>query len=728
MSSSVTRILCRYECRRHARRACSIKRYINAQSTLRGYCTTASAPDHQHPENNPLLRQDGLPEFTSINAKHVVPGVNQLVSDFEQGVKDFETKLQAPDHKVNWSSISDPLEKMEAPLEYGWGVVSHLNSVKNSPELREAYQQVQPNVVKVTTTLTQSLPLYGAMKKLNETRSDLDGVQQRLLDTALRSAKLGGVELTGTAKERFNEMLLQGAKLANNFSNNVLDSTKAFKLLLTDKKDVEGLPDSLLQLMAANGADDPTKADPVNGPWQVSLDMPCYDPFMRHSKNRELREQVYRAYIARASSGEHDNSGIIEEIRKLRQEQAKLLGYDNFAVMSLSTKMAGKVDNVWQLIHGLKEKSKQAAQREFNELKSFATSNGFAGDLQLWDVGFWSERQREQLFNFNDEDLRPFFPLPRVLEGMFNLTSFLFGVTIKPADGAAEVWHEDVGFFDILNDKGKHIASFFLDPYTRPAEKNGGAWMNTCQGKSRLLKRNPVAYLICNQTPPLKDRPSLMTFREAETLFHEFGHGLQHMLTTMPYSGAAGINNIEWDAVELPSQFMENWLYDSSTIKTVTGHYQTGETIPNQLFQQLVNARKYMAGSGMLRQLYFSALDMEMHTSTDPWQDVMKRAASEYTILHPLPEDRFPCGFSHIFAGGYAAGYYSYKWAEVMAADAFSAFEDVGLENREQVALVGKRFRDTVLSLGGGTHPMDVFKQFRGREPSPEALLKTYGL
>ncbi|XP_077997557.1 uncharacterized protein LOC144450736 isoform X2 [Glandiceps talaboti] len=689
----------------------------------RRYCTVSQA-------DNPLLQQDGLPKFTKIQSHHVVPGIQKLVTDFEGNLHEVELKLADPVYKETWTNIFDPLEVGGAPLSYGWSVVNHLMGVKNNDELRTAYQQIQPLVVQITTKLAQSQYIYNAIKKLRENGETLDEAQQRIVNSSLLSAQLGGVGLTGQTKDTFNNNKLELSKHSMDFSNNVLDSIKSFHIILTDKKDVDGLPSSLLQLMAFNAAEDKTSV-PINtseGPWKLTLDMPCYEPFMKHSKQRELREKLYRAFISKASKDTHNNSDIIESIRHLRQENAEILGFQNHAAKSLKSKMAKDVQEVMSLIHSLKKKSKVAAEREIEELKSFASSHGFHGDLAQWDLSYWAERQRESLFNFSEEELRPYFPLDKVLQGLFNLSSFLFGITIQPADSKVEVWHEHVKFFDIKNEQGEHIASFFLDPYSRPAEKRGGAWMDTALGKSELLGRKPVAYLICNQSPPVKDKPSLMTFREVETLFHEFGHGLQHMLTTVNYADAAGINNIEWDAVELPSQFMENWVYDEVTMATISGHYQTGEPLPKHLFEQLVKARKYNAGLQMLRQLYFGALDMELHTSNDHWMDIMKRISDEYTIIKPLSEDRFPCSFQHIFAGGYSAGYYSYKWAEVMSADAFEAFQEVGLTNREEVAKVGKRFRDTVLSLGGGAHPRNVFQKFRGRDPSPEPLLKMYGL
>ncbi|KAJ8037062.1 putative cytosolic oligopeptidase A [Holothuria leucospilota] len=691
------------------------------------YCSAAGSDTIT---DNPLLDNSALPRFKEIEANHVVPGLQEILQKVEDGLADIEKQLADPNQEVSWSLVSDSMEKLTFPLEYSWGIVNHLNGVKNHEELRQSHQKVQPSVVTLASKLAQSRPYYNAMKKLNQSQDKLDGPQGRILTSFLREAKHAGVELEGTEQARFNEITLQLAKLSTDFNNNVLDSTKAFSLDLTDPTDVKGLPDSLKQLLASNAAKDKAEWSAEKGPWRVTLDGPCIEPFLKHSRKRELREEVYRAYVTRASNGSHDNSQLIEEIRKLRQERSKILGYSNFAELSLKSKMAEKPEKVWDLITSLKEKSKNAAEREHAQLQEFANANSHEGPLRQWDIAYWSERQREQLFSFNDEDLRPYFPFPMVLNGLFNLTSFLFGVKIQPSEKNVQVWCEDVQFFDILDENGNHISSFYLDPYTRPQEKRGGAWMDACLGKSELLKTKPVAYLICNQTPPQKDRPSLMTFREVETLFHEFGHGLQHMLTTVPYAAAAGISNVEWDAVELPSQFMENWLYDEDTMKIVSKHYETGSILPSELFDKVKAARKYRAGSLMLRQLHFSALDMELHTQSDHWLDVHKKIADEYalTSLPPLKEDRFPCSFMHIFGGGYAAGYYSYKWAEVLAADAFSAFEETGLTNRESVSKIGRRFRDSVLSLGGGTHPTEVFKQFRGREPEPDALLKLYGL
>jgi oligopeptidase A len=412
-----------------------------------------------------------------------------------------------------------------------------------------------------------------------------------------------------------------------------------------------------------------------------------------------------------------------------------LLGYDTYAELSIARKMAPSVAAVEQLMEELRSASYEAAARELEELTAFARDRGFAGDLKQWDVPFWSERMREENYGLNDEELRPYFPLPQVLEGLFTLAGRLFGVKISAADGEAPVWHPDVRYFQVTGDDGQAIAHFYLDPYSRPAEKRGGAWMDDCinRGTVNGQVRLPVAYLVCNQSPPVDGKPSLMNFREVETLFHEFGHGLQHMLTTVDYAGAAGINNVEWDAVELPSQFMENWCYHRETLLKLARHYETGEPLPEDLFQKILAARNFMTGNAILRQVNFGWLDIELHHRYQPggketiWE-VRDRLAEKTTILKPLPEDAFLCAFGHIFAGGYAAGYYSYFWAEVLSADAFAAFEEAGLEDESAITETGRRFRDTVLSLGGSQHPMEVFVSFRGREPSTQALLRHRGL
>ena len=681
---------------------------------------------------NPLLIGKGLPPFNKIKAEHVVPAMTQILEELDERVSKLEE-----DVTPTWSGLVEPLTEIEERLNWSWGIVGHLMSVKNSPELREAYETMQPEIVKFYNKLSQSKPLYQAFKGIKEGAEwdKLEPAQKRIVESSIRDFELSGVGLEGEAKERFNQIQLELAELSTKFSNNVLDATKAFKLKLTDKKDVEGLPPSALGLMAqtakAEGNEDAT---PENGPWVVTLDYPSYIPFMKYATNRELREKLYKAFVSRASEGELDNRGNIDRILELRKEKANILGFANFAELSLARKMAPDVEAVQQLQDELRVASYDAAVKEFEELKAFAGQ-----DLMNWDTTFWAEKQREAKFDFKEEELRPYFSLPRVLDGLFGLANRIFGVTITEADGKAPVWHEDVRYFQIADENREAIAFFFLDPYSRPAEKRGGAWMNDCIGRAKMTvegkteTRLPVAYLTCNQTPPVDGKPSLMTFGEVTTLFHEFGHGLQHMLTTIDFSGAAGINNVEWDAVELPSQFMENWCYDRPTLFGMAKHYETGETLPEEYYQKLVAAKNYMSGSAMLRQLHFGMLDMELHSNYEPGgeetpSDVRDRLAKTTSVLPPIPEDNFLCAFGHIFAGGYAAGYYSYKWAEVLSADAFAAFEEVGLEDEEAVRSVGKRFKDTVLSLGGSLHPMEVFQTFRGREPQTEPLLRHSGL
>lgn len=688
---------------------------------------------------NPLLQGRGLPPFADITPEQVEPAFKYLLTELQQQLAILETNVEP-----TWTGLVEPLEKLTEKLYWSWGILNHLMGVKNSPDLRIAYQKVQPQVVQFINTLGQSKPIYKAFKALraSDTWETLESAQQRIVEAAIRDAKLSGVGLEGEARERFNVIQMQLAELATDFANNLLDATSAFSLVLTTKAEIDGLPSSLLSLAAqAARIAGEEQATPENGPWHITLDFPSYFPFMQHSTRRDLREKLYKAYITRASSGELNNNPLIERILQLRQELAELLGFENFAELSLASKMAKNVPAVEKLLEELRQASYDAAVKDLEALKDFAKSQkaAEAEDLQHWDISFWAERQREAKFAFTEEELRPYFPLPQVLDGLFGLIKRLFGVTVTPADGQAPVWHEDVRYFQIADKNGTPIAYFYLDPYIRPAEKRGGAWMEACIHRSKITERGitstrlPVAYLICNQTPPVDDKPSLMTFDEVETLFHEFGHGLHHMLTKVDYTGAAGINNVEWDAIELPSQFMENWCYDRPTLFSMAKHYETGEPLPEHYYQKLLAARNYMSGSAMLRQIHLSSVDMELHYRYRPGGDetpidVRERIAKTTTVLPPLPEDAFLCAFGHIFEGGYAAGYYSYKWAEVLSADAFAAFEEAGLEDEVAIHDTGRRYRDTVLAMGGSMHPMEIFKAFRGREPKTTALLKHNGL
>jgi oligopeptidase A len=669
----------------------------------------------------------------------VVPAVREVLGELETELSRVEAQA-AP----TWQALVEPIERMADRLALTWGVVGHLMSVKNSEELRRAYESVQPDVVRFSIRLAQSRAIYEGLQALRagDAFRELDAAQQRIVDLLLRDAELAGVGLQGEERERFNAIQTERAELRTQFSNHVLDATKAFALTLREPEEVEGLPPSLLELaaQAARGAGE-TQATARAGPWRITLDAPSFRPFMEHARRRDLREQLYRAFFTRACAGALDNTPLIARILRLRRDEALLLGYKTYAGLSLASKMARDVPAVVRLLEELRGACLAAARRELEELGELAGAHGApeADDLQHWDVPFWAERLREERYAYRDEDLRPYFPLPGVLDGLFALARRLFAVKIVPADGEAPVWHEDVRFFRVHDEQEVEIASFYLDPYSRPAEKRGGAWMDEYVGRSRLCAapgrsvRLPVAYLVCNQTPPVGNKPSLMNFGEVETLFHEFGHTLQHLLTTVDYGLASGIRNVEWDAVELASQFMENWCYDHDTLIGLSAHVETGEPLPEQLFRKIRAARNHRAGSRMLRQLYLSFLDLELHhrfsaNGSDNISEIQEQVARRNTVLPPLAEDRFLCSFEHIFAGGYAAGYYSYKWAEVLSADAFAAFEEGELNDEQALAAIGRRFRETILALGGSRHPMEVFRAFRGREPTTAALLRHTGL
>jgi len=700
----------------------------------------------------------------------LTPAVTGLIETLDKDFEAFEKKISQDGYEATYENVMPELEQMQFPIGYVWGVAGHLQGVKNGDDLRVAYEENQPKVVTSMTKFSQSAALYDALsaveKAWEENSSDEDDdfylkQKKRAVLNSLRSMKLGGVGLEGEEKDKFNEIKLRLAEISTTFSNNVLDSTKIFNLDIEDAALLEGVPSSAKAMwannykMAMSTEKKEVETDPETGPFRITLDAPSYIAAMQHVPDRDTREKVYRAFLTRASEltksedgKDRNNIPIINETLKLKFERAKMLGFANPAEMSLATKMAPSVESVNELSDLILEKALPAAERELAEITAFARAHGgedYTEDklekLMPWDITFWSERLKETKFDLKEEELRPYFALDNVLDGMFGLVERIFNIEVKKAEGEAEVWNPDASFFKVFDkDSEKHIASFYLDPYSRPADKRGGAWMDVCIGKSEAVNRDiPVAYLTCNGSPPVGDTPSLMTFREVETLFHEFGHGLQHMLTTATIGDVAGINGVEWDAVELPSQFMENWCYDEKTLYGFAKHYETGEPLPKEMFEKVKEQKTYGSGMMACRQLLFGLLDMELHNNFDAEAamngdgesifDVHKRIAAKCTpYSQPLDEDRFLCTFGHIFAGGYAAGYYSYKWAEVMSADAFGAFEDVGLENEEEVKAIGRKFRETVLSLGGGEDAMDVFKKFRGREPEPSALLRHTGL
>lgn len=683
---------------------------------------------------NPLLNWELYPDFPSIRASHVVPAMQEVIA---RSSAELETLEQAAPR--TWHGLLVPLERLSDRVSRAWGLATHLHNVKNSPDMRQAYAQSQPLVVEFYNRLGQSRPVYEALLALRESPDFplLSQALQRAITLLIRDATLQGVGLSPEDRERFNALSQELAELSTRFTNNVLDATQAYALTLTDKDQTQGLPEDSLRL-AANMARvrGQEKATAEDGPWCVTLDLPSFLSFMQHATRRDLREEVYRAYITRAASGETDNLPLIRRILELRQELAALLGFENFAAVSLERKMAPGVQGVEALLRTLQEAATDPALNDLIELGELARINGQSDDIQPWDVMYWAERLREQRFGLRDDLIRPYFPLPSILRGLFELIGDLFEVTIETG-ADIPVWHPDVSYYRVISREGAEIAGFYLDPYARPEEKRGGAWMDELCGRSTVCApsgrpvRLPVAYVNCNQRPGLDGAPSLMSFQEVTTLFHEFGHALQHMLTTVDHGFVAGISNVEWDAVELASQFMESWCYHPETLSALARHYQTGEPMDAALLHKLLETRTFRAGSNALRQVCFALTDLALHTADpdtlDP-TETAQRIAREILPLPPLPEDRFLCSFSHIFAGGYAAGYYSYKWAEVLSADAFGAFEEAGTHDPVRRREMGRRFRDTVLALGGSRHPMEVFRLFRGREPDPHALLRQEGL
>ena len=720
-------------------------------------------------ENNPLMQRAGLPAFDAIAPEHVLPGIEARLEQMSAEFDDIEANA-----KPTWDGLLKPLEDLGRAFENSWSPVSHLMAVKNSDELRDAYMAVQPKVVQLGLKMSQSRPIYEALVALRDGDAwgGLDLAQQRIIESKIKHMELDGVALEGEAKARYLEIAERLSALSTEFSNHVLDATKAFELIVTDPADAEGWTATLKNMasgsyndakqseggmgvppveQAGGGSDDGRDAHPTQGldsststpeagPWRITLDGPSFMAFMQHSRNRAQREAVYRAFISRASEGEMDNNPLIAETLKLRKEKAELLGFDNHAQISLATKMAGDVQTVQKMFDELTSASRPGMDRDLIELRAFAKAQGESEELMHWDLAFWAERMREEKFDYTDDELRPYFPLPRVLDGMFGVCTKLFGVTFERDDQAAARWHEDVQFYRVLDASGERVASFYFDPYSRPADKRGGAWVNGCLSR-RVVDGQlvlPVIHVICNGTNPVGDpdqggTPSLMSFSEVITLFHEFGHALQGMLTEVDYADASGLSNIEWDAVEICSQFMENWCYHKPTLLGMTQHVETGESLPDELFDKITAARTYRSGSNFMRQLLLGVTDMTLHTTFDPEGDegfdaVYRRVANDYAVLPPLPEDRWLCSFGHIFAGGYAAGYYSYKWSEVLSADCFGAFEQAGLDDSAKVSQVGRRFQQTFLARGGGEHPMDVFIAFRGRKPNTDALIRHNGL
>lgn len=675
------------------------------------------------PSDNPLIQgiRAELPLFDQIRAEHVLPALAHALSNARQQVNAL-TAIEDP----TWTGLMQPLEAMDEMLGRVWGPVTHLNAVCDSDEMRSVYQQGVAQMSEWHTELAQNEQLYAAMRKIHE-RPDfalLSRERQQVLEHALRDFRLSGAELEGESRTRFKSIMLRLSELSTTFSQHVMDATQAFELHLTNAADIAGLPESV-SAAAAQRAGQKGKDG-----WLITLDAPSYIPFMQYAKNSALRQQIYTAYVTRASAGELDNGPLIREILSLKAEAATLLGFSNYGEYSLATKMAGSVEEVTAFLRELAEKSKTFARQDLEALQDFAEDELGLSELKAWDIAFVSERLRLQTFAVSQEELKPYFPEQSVINGMFGLVERLYGIAIRPNESVPR-WHANVHYYELFDADNQQVAAFYLDPYAR-AHKRGGAWMDECitrwqqpDGKLQL----PVAYLVCNFDAPVGDKPALWTHDEVTTLFHEFGHGLHHMLTKVSELGVSGIRGVPWDAVELPSQFMENFCWEKEVVDLFARHYETGEIMPDALFSRMLAAKNFQSGMQMLRQVEFSLFDMLLHSTFDPTgersvHDLIDQVRDEVALLKPPAFNRFENSFSHIFAGGYAAGYYSYKWAELLSADAFAAFEEEGILN----AATAARFRGHILSVGGSSDIMDAFTAFRGRKPTVEALLRHSGL
>ena len=682
---------------------------------------------------NPLLESHVLPPFSTIEANHVEPAVSQIINESRAYLQNLLANLSQP----SWSTLVAPLEEQSDKLDQAWAPVSHLNAVRNNDELRQAYNASIALLTEYGTEVSQNEQLYKAYQQLadSEEYKTLTQAQKQTVDNALRDFRLGGVALSDDRKKRYAEIQQRLSELTTQFSNHVLDSTQAWFKHFENVDDLAGLPESALA-QAAQAA----QKKSLDG-YVITLDFPSYYAVIMYADNRELRKEIYTAYVTRASNNsqkvndskaveftaEFDNTIIIAETLALRHELAQLLGFNNYAERSLATKMAQSTQQVLDFLQELAKKSKPYAQQDYTELKNFAASKGCA-DFQAWDTTYYSEQLRVEKYSISQEELRPYFPAEKVISGMFEVVSRLFGIHVKQVSDF-DSYHPDVRFYEISKN-GSQVASFYLDLFARE-NKRGGAWMADARVRRKTAKgvQLPVAFLTCNFTPPVGDIPSLLTHDEVTTLFHEFGHGIHHMLTQIDVAAVSGINGVAWDAVELPSQFMENWCWEPEAIPLISGHYQTGESLPQNLLDKMLAAKNFQSGLQMLRQIEFSLFDFRLHAEYDSKNphtahEVLQQVRNEVAVVQPPAFNRFENSFSHIFAGGYAAGYYSYKWAEVLSADAFSRFEEEGIFN----AKTGESFLREILQQGGSKTPMELFTNFRGREPSIDALLRHSGI
>ncbi|TXI27402.1 MAG: oligopeptidase A [Aquipseudomonas alcaligenes] len=673
---------------------------------------------------NPLLQDFDLPPYSQIKPEHVEPAVEQILADSRVAIAELLKTQQA---NPSWDGLVLALDELNARLGRAWGPVSHLNAVCNNAELRAAYEACLPKLSEYWTEMGQNKPLFEAYDALAKSpaAAGFDVAQQTILDHALRDFRLSGIDLPAEQQKRYGEIQMKLSELASRFSNQLLDATQAWTKHITDETALAGLTDSAKAQMAQAA-----QAKELDG-WLITLEFPSYYAVMTYADDRALREEVYTAYCTRASdqgpnAGQHDNGPVMAEILDLRQELARLLGFAHYSELSLASKMAESTEQVLHFLRDLAVRSKPFAEQDLAELKAFAAEQGLQ-DLASWDVGYFSEKLRQQRYSISQEEVRAWFPIDKVLSGLFAIVQKLYGIEIAELKDF-DTWHPDVRLFEI-RENGAHVGRFFFDLYAR-ANKRGGAWMDGARDKRRTADGSlvsPVANLVCNFTPAVGGKPALLTHDEVTTLFHEFGHGLHHLLTRVEHAGASGINGVAWDAVELPSQFMENWCWEPEGLALISGHYETGEALPQALLDKMLAAKNFQSGLMMVRQLEFSLFDFELHATHGDGRSVLQvleGIRDEVAVVRPPAFNRFANSFAHIFAGGYAAGYYSYKWAEVLSADAFSRFEEEGVLN----PATGRAFREAILARGGSQEPMVLFVDFRGREPSIDALLRHLGL
>jgi len=675
---------------------------------------------------NPLFEPGTLPAFNQIEPQHIKPAIERLISHNRNAISELAA---SPCH--NWDNLIKPLELMNDKLDRAWSPVRHLNSVKSSPELRDAYNGCLPLLSEYSTEISQNRALYSGYRDIRSSTEfdELNPSQRKTITDALLHFRLGGVELEGDDRNRYQQLQKDLSELQSKFENNLLDSTQSWQYLTQDGSELQGLPEYALAMLRqlAEQKDLPG--------YRVTLDMPCYLAVITYADSRKLRQSIYEAYVTRASDRGitdkiWDNAANMQLIVAKRQEKAKLLGFTNYAEYSLETKMAASVKQVVEFLNDLSMRSRPTAIEEVDERQAYAESLGFKGELEAWDYPYYSEKLKQHRYQISDEDLKPYFADTNVINGLFDIVARLYKVRISLVNTEVDRWDEAVGFYQIEDRQGDVIGQFFLDLYARE-NKRGGAWMDECVNRYRIdgKTQTPVAYLTCNLTPPIGNETALFTHDEVITLFHEFGHGLHHMLTRIDVPDVAGINGVEWDAVELPSQFMENFCWERDALSLFARHYQTDEPLPDELYQRMLAARNFQSALQMLRQIEFALFDIRMHQRAEistaaEIQSILDQVRSEIAVVTTPVINRFQNGFSHIFAGGYAAGYYSYKWAEVLSADAFAAFEEEGIFNPE----TGQRFLQCVLEQGGSRPAMESFCCFRGREPEIDALLRHSGI